>query len=38
MPERASALPKVTQLARGRAGIRFQVALGKDWADGYYTP
>ena len=38
MPERATALPKVTQLVRGRAGTRFQAALEKVWADGYLTP
>lgn len=38
MPERTSALPKVTQLVRGRAGTRFQVALRKDLVDGYFTP
>ena len=38
MPERAIALPKVTELARSsRAGTRCQVALEKVGVDGYLT-
>lgn len=38
MPERATALPKVTQLAGSRDGTRFQVTGGKVWVDDYLTP